>query len=104
MAIQLLTIILGLIAAAGISAVVLAIIYWDDIVEWFRSRNNIKQADKDNIAFTIKKNLQSGNYKVVQGIFNQRTEELKDTRVMESQKLDDKLLQHHGGKELVIYE
>jgi hypothetical protein len=43
--------------------------------------NDIKAADKDNIAFTIKQRLENGDYKVVQGIFNKRTEDLMDGHV-----------------------
>lgn len=32
----------------------------------------VEEADKENIAFTIKQKLQDGDYKVVQGIFNKR--------------------------------
>ncbi len=104
MPLPLLPIILAAVAALGVAAVILTVIYWNDIVEWFRSRNDIKEADKNNIAFTIKENLRSGNYKVVQGIFNKETEELKDVRIMESESLDDQLMKHHEGQELVIYE
>ncbi|HYO71811.1 MAG TPA: hypothetical protein VEU33_37615 [Archangium sp.] len=97
---------IGLIlaAAAALAVVILAIVYFDDIVKWFRSRNDIKTADKDNIAFTIKQKMSSGNYRVVQGIFNKETDQLVDGQVMQTNKVDDKLNEVHGNEELVIYD
>ena len=91
-------------AIIGLTVVILAIIYYDEIIRWFQSRNDIKEADKDNIAFTIKKRLETGDYKVVQGIFNKRTEDLVDGHAMQSETLDEELEQVHSGHELVIYQ
>jgi hypothetical protein len=102
MPLPLIAIILG--AVAALAVVVLAIIYYDDIVKWFRARNDIKVADKDNIAFTIKQRLENGDYKVVQGIFNKRTDDLVEGHAMQSEKLDEELERQHESNELVIYE
>jgi hypothetical protein len=91
-------------AAAGLALAVVAMIYWDDIVNWFQSRNNLKVSDKDTIAFTIKEKLASGEFNVVQGIFNQRTEKILDGRKMRTKALDSQFDRAHKDQDLVIYE
>ncbi len=104
MPIPLILLILGAIAAITITVVVVAILYWNDIKNWFQSRNYLKQSDKDNIAFTIQEKLSSGNYKTVQGIFNQRTNDIKDGRVIESKDIDSGVRNAHRNDQVVIYE
>jgi hypothetical protein len=94
-----------LIVAAAMMAgvVVIAYLTYNFIVNWFRNRSAIQEQDKDNIAFTIKENLQSGNYTVVQGIFNRRTEELVDSQVIETKELDNKMSEIHSENKMVLY-
>jgi hypothetical protein len=101
-----LPLVIGAIAATVISlaVVVVAIIKFKDIVNWFRNRQNLKQEDKDNIAFTLKKALDDGNYEVVKGIFNTQTSELLDGEKERSKEIDEELENVHKGKELVLYE
>jgi hypothetical protein len=91
-------------AIAGLAVVVVAIINFRRIVAWFRSRQNLKQSDKDNIAFTIKTTLENGNYQVVKGIFNTEDEELLDGEKEQSEEIDEETERMHAGKEVVIYE
>jgi hypothetical protein len=93
-----------LAAAVGLVVTWVVAVYWQDIKNWFQGRNDIKEADAANIAFTIKAAFESGNYKVVQGIFNTESEELVEGRAMETSRLDPKFEQVHADKELVIYE
>lgn len=94
-----------IIAAAGtITVIVVAIIHYKEIIAWFQKRNDLKVADKENIAFTLKQKLETGDYKVIQGIFNQRTEDILEGRAMQSEKLDQEFEEAHEGKELLIYE
>jgi hypothetical protein len=93
-----------LVAVAALTAIVVAIIKFKAIVEWFRKRQNLKQEDKDNIVFTIKKALESGEYEVVKGIFNTQTNELLDGEKERSKEIDEELENVHKGKELVLYE
>jgi hypothetical protein len=91
-------------AVAGLVVIVVAIIKFENIVNWFQKRQNLKQADKDNIVFTIEKLLKNGNYEVVKGIFNTRTSELLDGEKEQSKEIDEELEKVHKGKELVLYE
>jgi hypothetical protein len=95
-----------ILAATAILAVtaVVAIVYWDDIVGWFKDRNSIKEADKANIAFTIRDKINNNEFTLVQGIFNKRTEKVVEGRKMKTKSLDSKMDQVHKDNDLVIYE
>jgi len=69
----------------------LAFLNWDRIIDWFRSRAKLKQAHRDNIAFTVKEDLDNGNYSVVQGIFNTGTEQVLDAVKYEAKDVCDEL-------------
>lgn len=91
--------ILGGLAFAAV--VVLVYLNWDRIIGWFRGRQSLKQADRDNIAFTVKENLSDGNYSVVQGIFNQRTNQVLDGEKYNAKDLCDEL--KYNKESLIIY-
>lgn len=93
---------IGLTIALGTAAVV-AILHYEDILKWFHERNKIKQRDKDNIAFTLKEKMKSGQYTVIQGIFNKRTEKLIDGQKVTAKELDSDLKKTMGRKKLAIY-
>lgn len=92
-----------LAAVAGIVAISLTILYWDEILDWFRQRQSIKASDTSNICLTLKQKLKSGEYKVVQGIFNTESNELLDGRVVEAKELDKQISAQHKNNDLVIY-
>ncbi len=78
-------------------------LYWEDLVEWFRSKNHLSQSIENDIAFTMLEQTDQG-YRLVQGIFNKATEELVDGRIIECEKIDEEIRDVHDGQELVIYE
>lgn len=90
--------------AVGLSVFYIISLGIKEVVRWFRSKSKIKQADKDNIAFTLQSRLESGNYKTVQGIFNTRTEVVEKGRVIESEEMDEEMENLHSDNELIIYE
>jgi len=98
----LIAIILG--AAAGLTIVVLALLSWDKIIDWFRGRQELKQSDKNNIAFTLQEKLTNGNYKTIEGIFNKKSSEMLDGTTYESKEIDEELADVHRNDQLVIYE
>ena len=95
--------ILAAVGAVALAAVVVAIVMWKDILSWFQSRNALQTSDKDHVAFTLKEKLEAGKFKVIQGIFNQRTNTLVDGQALQSKKLDTELELAHRGEELVLY-
>jgi len=86
------------------AVVVILILKFKDIVNWFRNRRKLKESDKANIAFTLQERLRNGDYKTVKGIFNKRTEEILDAEQVQSKKIDDKLAEVHQDNDLAIYE
>jgi hypothetical protein len=93
---------------------------WRDLVEWFTRRAKMKGGDKDNIAFTLLRRPQAPDGTaepvisvekrsaapviLVQGIYNRRTEQLVEARVLEADRLDEETAAAHARTELVIYE
>jgi len=96
---------IGLIlaAAVGLSVVVLVCLNWDKIINWFRARQDLKQSDKDNIAFTLQEKLQDGKYRTIEGIFNKSDNELLDGINYESKEIDEQVAEVHRHDELVVY-
>ena len=92
-----------LIFAAGLALGWLFTLYYEHIISWFTGRQNLKESDRDNIAFTLQENLRTGKYKTVQGIFNKRTNTVLDGTGYESQELDSRLKEVHAGSPLVVY-
>ena len=74
------------------------------IVNWFRERRALKQKDKNNIAFTIKTEMDKGNYVVCQGIFNTESEVILDGQKLQSKEMDQELINAHQSQPLVIYQ
>jgi hypothetical protein len=97
--------IVGIVAAvATLVAITVLIISYQKIIEWFRNRQNLKEQDKANIAFTLTEHLANGDYEVVHGIFNKDTSELLDGEKQRSHNIDAELAKAHEKHELVLYE
>ncbi|HIK12892.1 MAG TPA: hypothetical protein IGS52_21975 [Oscillatoriaceae cyanobacterium M33_DOE_052] len=100
---------------AGVAAGIYVTVYFVDltleiIASWFRRFahlivQNDRRAigDRDYLAFTVKQAINTGNYKIAQGIFNTRTEEIYDARAIEAGSLDSKIQSEHRFKEVVIW-
>ena len=83
-----LTLLIKLAVAAIAVIVVIVILTYDEIINWFRERSQIKEADQDNIAFTLQSKLANGNYKTVQGVFNTDTSRVLEGRTINSRNVD----------------
>jgi hypothetical protein len=96
---------IGLIlaAAAILVAIFMALLKWDEIVNWFRQRQNLKQSDKDNIAFTLQQRLQDGKFETIQGIFNTSTNELLEGKKTVANDIDERVAKAHSKEALVVY-
>lgn len=73
----------------------------EEIVNWF---NRITHKVPDDVGFSVAEALSSGNYKVVQGVFNKSTNKVTNGRQMEAQQLDSTLKNYHQNHKVVIYE
>ena len=95
-----------LIAAAVFIVVILVILYWSEIKDWFNSwdNNNLKTKDIEDVGFTLTQKIESGRFKTIQGVFNKKNNEVKDGRVIESKQVDDGLFDDDDDETLVIFE
>jgi len=71
------------------------------ITDWFKRFINL--VDSIRIAFTLKKELASGNYGIEQGIFNTKTEKIEANRGIPYKNLDGEMLKIHLEKKLVLW-
>ncbi|NLI78960.1 MAG: hypothetical protein GX442_21275 [Candidatus Riflebacteria bacterium] len=100
MAIPILLKILAVIVGLAVTALV--ILHWRTIVDWFRGRQTLVESDRANIAFSLQEKLQTGRFKTVYGVFNTRTNTLKEAEAVESAKIDHDLREVHRDSPLVI--
>ena len=84
--------------------VAVAILKWEDIINWFSKRDNLLGSDKKIFAFTLQERLKTGEYKTIKGIFDKRTDEVLDAEAVQSKEIDDKLAEVHRNKKLVFYK
>jgi len=104
MPVPLIAIIVAAIAAAGLgAAIVLALLNWDRIIDWFTGREALVLSDKENIAFTLQEKLANGEYHTVQGVFNKGSSKILDGETYDSENIDEKLAEVHRNDELVVY-
>lgn len=91
----------GLVGAAVVSVLIL---YKDQIIQWFQDRYMGQHQAPNDIAFSIKEQLQNGDYTVVQGIFNQATDTVEHAQEWNAQNLDQDLQQLHARDKLVVWQ
>ncbi len=103
-----LPLIAGLVGCLFIGSLILAFLSYEEIMNWFYDYLDTLHTSKNNLAFTIKDDLENGNYQIVQGIFNQRTGNIIEDRVIEAEEIDDVVLEIHEEYEdedrTVVYE
>lgn len=101
-----LVLLFGIKALAATIAVgaVITVLTFAAILNWFREHAQLKEQDKQNVAFTLQQHLKNGNVKTVQGIFNTRNNTLLASKGYESGKIDPELAAVHRGEEVVLYE
>ena len=92
-----------------IKKIIVAIIsFIGHIVSFFRdpSRLGKLQANHNRIAVAIKEKLESGDYQVVNCLYDKQTSELvtpeKDSEVITSANLDEETKKQFNGKEMVV--
>jgi hypothetical protein len=90
-------------AAYALALIYLIILYFSRIVDFLRGREELKESDMDNIAFSLQEKVGSGDYQTVYGIFNKRTNQVLDAERITSEDIDAELKNIHAIKELAIY-
>ena len=92
----------GVVGAAVGGVIYASYLTYNYVVRWFRSRKHIAN-QSGRISFTIKERVTSGEYVLVQGIYDEDYEELVDGRVVDYGDLDSRLEALHDDEELVIW-
>ena len=84
------TLILAAVAGGFIGAVVVfVLLHWREIINWFEKwMNRHENVDKDAVGFTIREAIEKGKCKMVQGVFNKRTNKVEDARRIEAENVD----------------
>lgn len=70
------------------------------VKNWFAKHKNL---NANEIGFTLKKEIDNGNYSYVQGVFNPRTEVITDMVNYEIAELDETLKRIHLKNDLLIH-
>ena len=73
------------------------------VVEWFRDIASLANKP-NNIAATIKTELENGQAVVVQGVFNSKTGESVKARTIKYNQLDNQLRSIHSTTKVAIYQ
>lgn len=74
---------------------------WRDIIEWFQQwMNKPENVNKNVIGFTINEVFETGNYIIVQGVFNQTCNNVEDVRRITSKDVDEEV-KHNCFREKV---
>jgi hypothetical protein len=87
----------------GAILAVVSVLTWDRIQAWFKQREALYKSDTDNIAFSLVEKIEQGQFKVVYGLFNKRTQHLIEADAVAAESLDQTLLEYHDKEPLVIY-
>lgn len=83
--------------------IALMIITYQVIIEWFQENEELVDSDADNIAVTVRDLFETGNYALVQGVFNTRNNKVVAGRKLQASKVDDQVASLHREKVLVVY-
>jgi hypothetical protein len=83
--------------------IALLLITYQLILDWFQENEELVNSDADNIGVTVKELFDAGNYTLVQGVFNTRTDKVVAGRKLQSKKVDDQVAALHRDKVLVVY-
>jgi hypothetical protein len=82
-------------------------ILWSEIKGWFKERITQIRSDINNLAFSIKDILESGEHQVIEGIYNKKTGALmnaqagKDWRAPD---IDEETAMKHRDHKMVIFD
>ncbi|MEU9890112.1 hypothetical protein [Sphaerisporangium sp. NPDC051011] len=73
-----------------------------EILDWFLKFE--QELDETTLPFTIRNQLENGEYTVYQGLFDATRNEVRKARKIGAKRLDDRLRELHSRDELAIYE
>jgi hypothetical protein len=95
-------------AVAGIgiaAAATTAILNFTQIIDWLNAfRTGIPQVEEARIYFSMLDLLAAGDYNTVYGVFDTRTQRLRNARSIRSASIDAQLTGYHRYHRLVTYQ
>lgn len=91
---------LAAVAGLAIAIIVIKFLNLDRIIDWFRGRNTLTQADHNNLAFTVRESLSNGHFGIVQGVFDQGSGEVLEVTKYDAQDVCDDL---KYGDQILVY-
>jgi hypothetical protein len=95
---------LATLILAGLAiAVVISILTYEEILSWFQPRTNLLEKDRNIVGYTIMKHFNNGNYETVQGVFDTSSQQVLESRTIESKKVDAEVAEMHRETGYVIY-
>lgn len=86
------------------TVMVIALLCFEQVINWFRSRSHIKASNANNVAFSLQERASDGKYSTVYGIYNTQTDTLHDAETVQSTNVDDNISNLHKKNKLVVYE
>lgn len=105
---------------AGVAAGIYTVVYFADltaqiVLRWFRNfayllvENDRRSfQNREYVAFTVQQAMASGDYNVVEGIFDNKNKKLYDesVRVMKASSVDSRIKEAHsyGRKEVAFWQ
>lgn len=84
--------------------------FFNNIVSFFKDPSILHklEEDKNNIAVVIKDNLENGNYRVINCLYNKESETLVDCETsalgIEAYELDDETADRFGDKAMIVLQ
>ena len=86
------------------TVMMLTILCFDQMANWFRSRTRLKESDVDNLAFSLHSTTEVGEFSTIYGIYNLRKETVVEAESIRSKKVDGGIQTIHKVNKVVIYE
>ncbi|MFB9451715.1 hypothetical protein Dvina_20500 [Dactylosporangium vinaceum] len=97
-------IIMAALAIAQVAAAIyIVFLTFSEIVDWFSNRRSMSSVDRSRLGFTLQDMMNNGQYRTVQGVFNQAVGSVEDARTITSGDVDSTLAGYHQDQRLVVY-
>lgn len=93
---------LGCLAAGAVVGIVVALLTWDRLFNWFRGKSSLVHSNRHNVAVMVKEAQRNGKVSVVTGVFNQATNEVLSHECYQADQLDGQTKKFFGGNNVVI--
>ncbi|MDR1740932.1 MAG: hypothetical protein LBR38_03680 [Synergistaceae bacterium] len=97
-----LTAILLALGTAALAVVVVAYLNWEKLFNWIRGYEKLVEADRDNLAFSLKEAIDNGKYNVIHGVFNKRSGKIVKGTKVQADTLAPEVLDAHAD-DLILY-